>query len=60
MGGKIYVLTNEKEKELIQEADESLILPEAPEYLANFLFSIPVQLLGYYISQEQIARAKEK
>ena len=58
--GKAYVLTNESEKLLIEEADEAILLPEAEECFANFVYSIPLQMFGYYLSVEQEREAREK
>ncbi|MFR5584318.1 MAG: SIS domain-containing protein [[Clostridium] scindens] len=60
LGGSIYVLTSDNEEALIQEADEAVILPEAKECFANFVYAVPLQLFGYYLSVEQEKEARKK
>lgn len=58
--GKAYVLTAESEKNLAEEADDAILLPEAEECFANFVYSVPLQMFGYYLSVEQEREAREK
>lgn len=60
LGGKVSVLTAESEQILIKEADEAILLPEAEECFANFVYSVPLQMFGYYLSVEQEREAREK
>lgn len=60
LGGTVYVLTSEKEELLIQEADEVILLPEVEECFANLVYSIPLQMFGYYLSVEQEREARKK
>lgn len=59
LGGRNYVLTAASETELIKEANEVIILPEVSEFFANFVYSIPLQLFGYFLSVEQEAEARK-
>ena len=54
------MLTSDNEEALIQEADEAVILPEAKECFANFVYAVPLQLFGYYLSVEQEKEARKK
>ena len=58
LGGKDYVLTAESEKTLVEEAHEVIILPEVCEYFANFVYAVPLQLFGYFLSVEREAEAR--
>lgn len=58
MGGEICILTSEKEKYLVKEAEQVLLLPEVEECFANFVYAIPLQLFGYFLSQEQEKEAR--
>ena len=57
--GNVYVLTTEGENRLAEEADEAILLPEAEECFANFVYAVPLQMFGYYLSVEQEREAKE-
>lgn len=58
LGGEICILTSEKEKYLVKEAEQVLLLPEVEECFANFVYAIPLQLFGYFLSQEQEKEAR--
>ncbi|WP_138262369.1 SIS domain-containing protein [[Clostridium] hylemonae] len=60
LGGSVIVLTSKNEAALVKEADEAVILPEAEECFANFVYAVPLQLFGYYLSVEQEKKAREK
>lgn len=60
LGGSVIVLTSKNEAALAKEADEAVILPEAEECFANFVYAVPLQLFGYYLSVEQEKKAREK
>ena len=62
MEAKVHIITNSCEKELAEAADSYVFVPETSEFFANFVCSVPVQLMGYYLSKERerIARAAEK
>lgn len=60
LGGSVIVLTSKSEAALAKEADEAVILPEAEECFANFVYAVPLQLFGYYLSVEQEKKAREK
>lgn len=57
--GNAYVLTSESEKDMIKDADEALILPDGEECFANFVYAVPLQLFGYYLSVEQEQEARK-
>lgn len=57
--GYAYVLTSAKEEILIQEADDAVILPEVEECFANFVYAVPLQMFGYYLSVELEREARE-
>lgn len=60
LGGSVIVLTSKNEAALAKEADGAVILPEAEECFANFVYAVPLQLFGYYLSVEQEKKAREK
>lgn len=60
LGGEMYVLTAKSESALIREATDCILLPEAPEYFSNFLYAVPVQMFGYYLSMEQVRIARAR
>ena len=60
LGGSVIVLTSKSEAALAKEVDEAVILPEAEECFANFVYAVPLQLFGYYLSVEQEKKAREK
>ena len=59
MEAKVHIVTNASETALADEADSVVFVPETSEFFANILCSIPVQMLGFYLSKERerIARA---
>lgn len=57
-GGSVYLITDNSEKELADGADRVLFLPEVSEYFSALIYSVPVQMLGYYISLEQYGFAE--
>lgn len=60
LGSFVYVLTSDRELTLIEEADDVILLPESEECFANFVYAIPLQMFGYYLSVEQEKAAKER
>lgn len=57
-GGSVYLVTDSSETELAEGADRVLFLPEVSEYFSALVYSVPVQMLGYYISLEQFQFAE--
>lgn len=49
-GGRIIAIVNEGDKEAVKLADEALFIPTTTHYLNPILFTIPLQLLAYYIA----------
>ena len=62
MEAKVHIITNVSEMELAKEADSAVFVPETSEFFANFLCSVPVQMLGFYLSKERerLARLAEE
>lgn len=58
LGGEVVLFTEEKEQDLISEADQVICLPEGEECFANFVYSIPLQLFGNYLAAEQEREAR--
>lgn len=58
LNGKIYVVTSAREASLIEAADDAILLPEAEECFANFVYAIPMQQFGYYLSVVMEKRAR--
>lgn len=56
----VYVFTSAKEKALIEAADEAILLPEAEECFLNFVYAIPMQQFGYYLSVVMEKRARKE
>jgi glucosamine--fructose-6-phosphate aminotransferase (isomerizing) len=48
--GIVIALATEGDKEIIEEADHVLFVPEAPEELSAILEIVPLQLLAYHIA----------
>jgi glucosamine--fructose-6-phosphate aminotransferase (isomerizing) len=49
-GGPVIAVTTEGDGETATRADETIFLPEAPEYLQPLLSVVPLQLLAYHIA----------
>lgn len=60
LGGEAYVLTGAGEKKLLAEADDAIVIPEVRECFANFLYSVPLQQFGYYLSTVMERKAREE
>lgn len=58
--GEIYVFTSSEETALIESADTAVRLPAAEECFANFVYAIPMQQFGYYLSVVMENRARKK
>ena len=49
-GGKIIIITSQKEDELKEYSDDIIYIPETHKFLSPIISSIPLQLLAYYIA----------
>lgn len=49
-GGKVILLTDEKDENIEQKADYVLYLPKVDRYLTPILYTVPLQLLAYHIA----------
>ena len=49
-GGKIIIITSQKEDELKDYSDDIIYIPETHKFLSPIISSIPLQLLAYYIA----------
>ena len=56
-GGRIVAIVNEGETALDQASDHVIRLPALPESLAAFTFTLPLQLIAYYLALEKFRRA---
>ena len=56
-GGKIVAVTSRGAKQIIENADESIVIDTFSEYFDNYLMSIPVQMFGYFLSAEMVHKA---
>lgn len=56
-GAESCVVTTEGEDELAGLADHAILLPAVPEYFSGFVYSVPVQMFGYYVAMEKFYRA---
>ena len=49
-GGRIIIITSQKEDELKEYSDDIIYIPETHKFLSPIISSIPLQLLAYYIA----------
>ena len=49
-GGRVIALASEGDVEMIEQSDEQLWIPEAPESLLALLSTLPLQLLAYDVA----------
>ncbi|MCC8179814.1 MAG: SIS domain-containing protein, partial [Planctomycetes bacterium] len=56
-GAETCVVTSKGEDELAALADHAIMLPKVPEYFSGFVYSVPVQMFGYYVAMEKYYRA---
>ncbi len=54
------VVATEGEAELAGLADHAFLLPPVMEYFSGLVYSVPVQMFGYYVAMEKYNRAKAK
>lgn len=59
-GGTVYVITTEGEDSLASAADRAILLPKINEYFCSLLYSIPIQLFGYYVAMEKFCLAEKE
>lgn len=57
-GGEGFVVTTVGEDVLASEAAGAILLPEITEFFSGMVYSIPVQMFGYYVAMEKYNRAK--
>ena len=57
MGGEGYLVTTEGQEVLASEAAGTIFLPEITEFFSGLIYSIPVQMFGYYVAMEKYNRA---
>ena len=60
LGGEAYVLTGANEEQLIAHADDVILIPEVRECFANFLYAVPLQQFGYYLSTVMERKARKQ
>ena len=51
-GGPVIAVGNPADRELQQLSDELIEVPDAPELLSPMLTAVPLQLLAYYVADE--------
>ena len=49
-GGRVIALASEGDEEIIEQSDEQLWIPNAPESLLSLLSTMPLQLLAYDVA----------
>lgn len=59
-GGKAYIVTTEGEDELESLATKAIMIPPMTEAFAGLVYSIPVQMFGYYVSMAKYNKAKKE
>jgi glutamine---fructose-6-phosphate transaminase (isomerizing) len=47
-GGPVIAIATEGDDEVASRADETLFVPEVPEYLQPLVVAVPLQLLAYH------------
>jgi len=52
--GYLITIVNEGEKEISSLADVVIEIPETPEYLSPFTFTVPIQLFSLYLAKTRI------
>ncbi|MBQ8995695.1 MAG: SIS domain-containing protein [Oscillospiraceae bacterium] len=55
--GKVIAVTSRGAKQIIEQADEAVVIDTFSEFFDNYLMSVPVQMFGYFLSVEMVHKA---
>jgi glucosamine--fructose-6-phosphate aminotransferase (isomerizing) len=57
-GGQVYSVVSDCDAHLFSQSDRVFKLPEVPETLSAFLYTVPVQLFAYHVAMAKFHRAE--
>lgn len=57
LGGRVIAVVSRDLNEIIDEADDCVVIDTFNEFFDNYLMSVPVQMFGYFLSVEMVEKA---
>jgi glucosamine--fructose-6-phosphate aminotransferase (isomerizing) len=57
-GGQVYSVVSAGDAGLFAQSDQVFTLPEVPEMLSAFVYTVPVQLFAYHVAMAKFHRAE--